>query len=83
MKATNRYIELVKRVNESKTEEEHGERLDHLKAWLEGVDDCGRFISMQMAELACSHGHNSRAGVWLDWEAHNGPSSEYRRAINS
>jgi hypothetical protein len=83
MKATNRYIELVHHVNQSKTEEEHGERLDHLKAWLEGVNDCGRFISMQMAELECGQGRKSKDGIWLDWSAHNGPSSEYRRAINS
>ena len=83
MKATNRYIALVKLVNESKTEEEHGERLDHLKAWLEGVNDCGKFISMQMAELECGQGRKNKGGIWLDWEAHNGPSDEYLRALSS
>ena len=63
MKATNRYIELVHRVNSARTEEEHGERLDHLKAWLEGVNDCGRFISMQMAELECAQGHKTDKGL--------------------
>ncbi|MFA6060812.1 MAG: hypothetical protein WC756_21625 [Taibaiella sp.] len=83
MKITNRYIELVHMLNNSKTEEEHGELLDHLKAWLEGVKDCGKFISMQMAEIECGQGRKNNNGIWLDWEAHNGPSSEYRRAINS
>lgn len=68
MKATNRYIELVTHLNNSKTEEEHGERADYLRAWCDGVRDSGCVISMHMAYLRCSDGHPSSNGVWLDWE---------------
>ncbi len=83
MKATNRYIDLVTHINNSKTEEEHGERSDYLKAWCDGVADSGGFISMQMAHLECSKCRPSKNGIWMDWEPASGPSDEYRRAINS
>jgi hypothetical protein len=82
MKATNKYIELVTHLNNSKTEEEHGERSDYLRAWCDGVADSGRFISMHMANLACAKDHPVKNGIWLDWEPHNGASEEYVRALN-
>ena len=71
MKATNKYIELVTHLNNSKTEEEHGERSDYLRAWCDGVKDSGCFINFFMADnyyLSKGIDRPMCCGVWLDWE---------------
>jgi len=82
MKATNKYIELVTHLNNSKTEEEHGERSDYLKAWCDGVKCSDKEIAFFLADVICGGERNSKNGIWLDWEPHNGASEEYVRALN-
>jgi hypothetical protein len=82
MKVNQKYAELARLVNRSKTIMERDYSSRYLNAWVDGVQSAGGFISEQMANLACADGHPAKMGIWQDWKPGQSDLGEYVRALN-
>lgn len=66
-----KHIELIERVNNSTTRDEHKLRESELRAWREGVEDAGRRLDYMAADWFYMDQGIERemcCGVWFDWK---------------
>ena len=64
------HIKLIRSVNESKTIEEHKERLIYLNGWIDGITACGHALNIMECDnyyLEQGIDRPMCCGVWLDW----------------
>ena len=66
-----KHCNILDRVNNSKTEDEHQRNMAYLRAWRDGVKDAGREVVLVDADwYYIEQGYDAPmcCGVWLDWE---------------
>ena len=76
--ASNKHIELVEAVNNSKTIEEHKKAKIYLQVFRAGVSNCDYYLDLCGCDMYYIDKGIDRpmcGGVWLDWKPSDSPST--------